>query len=187
MGIFYKDYDAEIADASKTQKHLKIASLILGVVAQSTLIVSATAGGLLLVGGAGMTQGAAAVLAIGGLATSVTTFAGACLSSYCSRLIDYKLRYFKDKKSVQEMLKERENTPEKRLEKRRQISALKEEFKKTKLTGNESMEETLKKSEEAKKIAMLISINSEILRVSCPSRHKQARNLIAERKERQHG
>ena len=186
MGIFYKDYDAEIADTSKTQKHLKVTSLILGVIAQSTLTVSATAAGLLLVGGAGMTQSAAITLAVGGLVASATTFAGACFSSYCSRLLDYKLRYFKDKKSVQEMLKEHENTPEKRLEKRRQISALREEFKKTKLTGNESMEETLKISEEAKKIAMAISINSEILQTSCPSRHNRAQELVTGRKEQQH-
>ena len=181
--MFYQDFNSKIEKAKNKRKFFKKTSQILKVTAYTALVSSLTAA-ISSTGIAMITLSYIPSLIVGsiGAVSSIALYGLAYASNKFADQVGYEVRYYNEKKILQDLFKENENTLQKRYQRRRHIAFLKEEFKKTKLIGNESMEETLQKSNKAKDIAIEISKNSEILRTGCASRSQKAQKLLKIRK-----
>ena len=180
--MFYQDFNSAIKSASKRKELFQKTSNLLNMTAKIFGMVGVCAFTLFGIGITTMTGTPTLLLAMTSITAALSAQLLSSASSAYAKSVDYEVKYFNEKKILQDIFKENENTLQKRYQRRRYIAFLKEEFKKTKLIGNESMEETLQKSNKAKDIAIEISKNSEILRTGCASRNQKAQNLLKRRR-----
>ncbi|MBP5534945.1 MAG: hypothetical protein J6Y03_05540 [Alphaproteobacteria bacterium] len=180
--MFYQDFDAAIKNASGKKNFAQRATTAFNMAAKTFGMIGVCSLTLFGIGISSMSGTSTILLAATSIIASASSWGLSHFSSAYAKEVNYEIKYFNEKKALQEMFKENENTLQKRYQRRRHIAFLKEEFKKTKLIGNEGMEETLQKSNKAKEIAIAISTNSEILRTGCASRHKKAEKLLKARK-----
>lgn len=186
--MFYQNFDSKIKSAEKRRNSFNKTAKILDIAATSVCIVCVSSVMPFGVGLVALPELPALLTASFGIVACGSIWGLSHISSSYAKAVNYEIKYYNEKKITQDLFKESENTPEKRKERRQRIAFLKKEFKKMKLTGNESTEESLQKSRTAKDIAIAISNHCEILRASCTSRHEKAKALLKFRQaSRQNG
>ena len=133
--MFYRDFDSKIKKATKRKslfkkvaKVLDVAATIVGVACVSAIMPFSI--------GLVATELPPILVATAGIVTCGAMWGLSCMSSAYADAVSYEIKYFNEKKSIQELFKENENTPEKRGQKRKHIAFLRNELKKQKLLMN---------------------------------------------------